>query len=119
MKNVLIFLLVAVLVGCNKEEVLISDFIDGVPDARFAGIWYDSENRRTRYEFSIVNNEGKYFVASATGGPLIAYSFYWRKSATTGKFEIKRDFGDKVWSDFELEFIDINNIKIESKKFTK
>lgn len=119
MKNLIVLLIMVSLVGCKKEEVLIPDFMDSVPDARFAGTWYQSNNKNDFYTFSTINNliSRTYYISA---GSLMDYQMYWRKSKDGSGFESKlTNVSNENWNKFEIEFINETTIKIENTTYTK
>lgn len=133
MNKVLILCFIIVLLGCKKEKVLIPDFIDGVPDARFAGTWYagDKSNKYDYYSFSSVSNIATrhYSSISGSGSTLMVYQFYWRKSEEGSGFEYKfKSANDDIidyskegdeWDDLELTWVNETTIKMGDSIYSK
>lgn len=127
-KITLLLLFMIAFVGCKKEEVLVPNFIDGVPDARFAGTWYQGGNKNDYYSFSTDNNLITRF--NLTGGSIMNYLMYWRKAKNGLGFEykLKGDLDmksisyskeDEKWDKFNIEIIDDKNIKIGNTIYSK
>ncbi len=130
MKQIFVTLLVLFLFGCTKEEVLIADYMDAVPDARFAGTWYGGNRYSGNDSYSFSYTDNVVIRNYISGSNIMFFSFYWRKKKNGSGFECKinswpnapkdsKSRDDEGWIDLKLEWIDENTIKMDDIVLTK